>query len=177
MNSKQLYWGDQLVLMVVVVCCACVGGATVQEVSVCKYRNTAMQAWGLLAHVVCVTKVGGGRAQPSAKEHQPCCAPLLCPRPSRPPSKPRTPALAALPPSSNFLPNPSPPPHTHTPQVIKQATYERLFSLCKGAWHWSVIAPHLEAATLAGVQAFMQQMLAKCVWLYRKEKKEMLREQ
>jgi|AntDeeMinimDraft_5_1070356.scaffolds.fasta_scaffold87564_1 predicted glycosyltransferase involved in capsule biosynthesis len=46
-----------------------------------------------------------------------------------------------------------------TLQVIKQASYERLFGLCRHAWHWSAVAPHVEAATLAEVESFVRDLL------------------
>eukprot|EP00983_Pelagomonas_calceolata_P019718 622163-Pelagomonas_calceolata.AAC.2 len=45
--------------------------------------------------------------------------------------------------------------------VIKQASYERLFALTRHAWHWSVVAPHVEAATLAEVEGFVRELLQK----------------
>ncbi len=44
-------------------------------------------------------------------------------------------------------------------QVIKQASYERLFALSRHAWHWSVVAPHVEGATLAEVEQYVQELL------------------
>ncbi|KAF5827025.1 Metalloenzyme, LuxS/M16 peptidase-like protein [Dunaliella salina] len=47
-------------------------------------------------------------------------------------------------------------------EVIKQASYERLFALTRHAWHWSVVAPHVEGATLAEVEGYVRELLQRC---------------